>query len=264
MPVNQPPVILTIAGSDPSGGAGIQADMKTIHANEGYAVTVITAVTTQNTMGVQSVEVMPAAVVASQLRAVLTDIEPKAIKIGMLGNEEIIHTVAEILQQYGDIPVVLDPIIASTSGKILLSENAIKSIQNELFPISTLITPNIPEAELLLQQKIDSATMENAARNLSEKYHTSVLLKGGHLEGAQTLDLLYTQGDTYEYRSPKIESRNLHGTGCTLSSAIALFLAYGHPLYEAVDYAKNYIFKAILHGRTLHIGHGNGPLAHFF
>ena len=207
-------IVLTIAGSDPSGGAGIQQDLKTITACGCYGATVITSITSQNTLGVQSAMAVPADVVASQLQSVLSDLQPAAIKIG-------------------------------TSGYALMAPDAIDYIAQHLFPLCTLITPNLPEAD-----RID-------VHSLSAAY----LIKGGHADSNMMTDILYMpDGTTYEYTTPKIRSRNLHGTGCTLSSAIASYLALGHTLPQAVALAKDYITNAILRSVDIHIGHGNGPL----
>lgn len=268
-----PPIILSIAGSDCSGGAGIQADIKTISALGGYAASVITAVTAQNTLGVQAVHPLPADIVRTQIASVMDDLQPAAIKIGMVHNADIVHTIAECLQKYRPEFIVYDPVMISTSGRRLMTEETILAIKEELFPLCTLITPNLSEATLLNEQNITTITeMEQAAQELSRRYHTSILIKGGHLSGNEMCDVLFNHFSLQNtaslsnctfHTSPKIESTNLHGTGCTLSSAIATFLAYGHNLDEAVRRAKAYISTAISNGSNLRIGHGNGPLWHF-
>ncbi|WP_418699024.1 bifunctional hydroxymethylpyrimidine kinase/phosphomethylpyrimidine kinase [Bacteroides sp.] len=261
-----PPILLSIAGSDCSGGAGIQADIKTISALGGYAASVITAVTAQNTLGVQAVHPLPADVVRAQIVSVMDDLQPAAIKIGMVHDAAIVQAIAECLQKYRPDFIVYDPVMISTSGRRLMTEETIRTIKETLFPLCTLITPNLSEASLLTGQSISTtAEMEQAAQTLSRLYHTSILIKGGHLQGNEMCDVLctYPSAACQFYTSPKIESPNLHGTGCTLSSAIATFLAYDHSLDEAVRHAKDYISTAIRHGSELSIGHGNGPLWHF-
>lgn len=259
------PVILTIAGSDCSGGAGIQADIKTISALKGYAASVITAVTAQNTVGVQAVYSIPSDIVRAQITSVMEDLQPAAVKIGMVHNDAIVHAIAECLQRFQPRFVVYDPVMVSTSGRKLMTEDTIRIIQEELFPLCSLITPNLSEASLLLSHPVaDIEDMKQAACELANRYHCAVLVKGGHLSGSEMCDVLYNNGGFSLFEQQKIESCNLHGTGCTLSSAIAAFVACGKELEEAVRQAKAYISKAILYGKDLHIGHGNGPLCHFF
>nr|WP_302831713.1 bifunctional hydroxymethylpyrimidine kinase/phosphomethylpyrimidine kinase [uncultured Bacteroides sp.] len=259
-----PPIILTIAGSDCSSGAGIQADIKTISALKGYAASVITAITAQNTLGVQAVYPLPADIVEAQIKSVMDDLHPNAIKIGMVHDSSIVHAIAQCLQKYQPKIVIYDPVMISTSGRRLMTEETIQTIKDELFPLCTLITPNLDEASFLLNQTImDIKTMESAARRLSDNYHTSVLIKGGHLIGNEMCDILYSEGHIHQFKQQKIESRNLHGTGCTLSSAITTFLAKGKRLDESVRQAKAYINIAIGNGKGLQIGQGNGPLGHF-
>lgn len=260
------PIVLSIAGSDSSAGAGIQADLKTVAALGGYAATAITAVTAQNTLGVHEIYPLPPATVAAQITAVLTDLAPQAIKIGMLPSEAIILQVADCLQ--GDAPrsIVCDPVMISTSGRRLMHEQAIEALQARLFPLCTLLTPNLQEAACLLHTSVNTVEeMEAAATDLALRYGTSVLLKGGHLEGRYMTDVLYdaSRHTLHRYSSQKIDTPNLHGTGCTLSSAIATFLAQGEALPCAVLRAKQYMDEAIERGVHLHIGHGNGPLGHF-
>ncbi|WP_302287178.1 bifunctional hydroxymethylpyrimidine kinase/phosphomethylpyrimidine kinase [Bacteroides clarus] len=259
------PVILTIAGSDCSGGAGIQADIKTISALKGYAASVITAVTAQNTTGVQAVYPIPPDIVRAQIISVTDDLQPAAIKIGMVHNAAIVHIIAECLQKYRSRFVVYDPVMVSTSGRKLMTEDTVCAIQNELFPLCSLITPNLSEASLLLSNPVtDLEEMKHAARELANRYHCAVLVKGGHLSGGTMCDVLYNNGSVSLFEQQKIESCNLHGTGCTLSSAIATFAARNNGLEKAIRQAKAYIGKAIYYGKDLHIGHGNGPLCHFF
>lgn len=269
-----PSVILSIAGSDCSGGAGVQADIKTISALGGYAASVITAVTAQNTLGVQAVYPIPADMVKSQITSVMDDLRPDAVKIGMVPDADVAAAIAECLRKYRPGCVVYDPVMASTGGRRLMTEEAVRTMQAELFPLCTLITPNLDEASLLWGQAIaHTAEMRQAARELSDRYHTSVLVKGGHLEGNEMCDVLCCKQSSAGtgallsgcvlYSNPKVESRNLHGTGCTLSSAIATFLAGGSRMDEAVRKAKEYIVAAINRGKEMNIGHGNGPLWHF-
>ncbi|MDE6347418.1 MAG: bifunctional hydroxymethylpyrimidine kinase/phosphomethylpyrimidine kinase [Bacteroides sp.] len=268
-------IILSIAGSDCSGGAGIQADIKTISALGGYAASAITAITAQNTLGVQSVHPLPPEMVKAQIISVMDDLRPTAVKIGMVHDTGIVSAIVSCLKRYRPQFVVYDPVMISTSGRHLMTEETIRHIQTELFPLCTLITPNLGEASLLWGQTIASvAEMQQAARELGHRYHTHVLIKGGHLAGEEMCDVLYTGTNTCPtvdphptdcllYSNPKIASRNLHRTGCTLSSAIATLLASGNSLNEAVRQAKAYIVTAISRGKEMNIGHGNGPLWHF-
>lgn len=264
----RPAVVLTIAGSDCSGGAGIQADIKTISALGGYAASVITAVTAQNTQGVQAVYPLPAETVGQQLRSVMDDLQPKAIKIGMVYNADIVQRISETLHDYRPRHVVYDPVMISTSGRRLMTPDTVEAISRMLIPCCTLITPNLAEASLLCGSDIsDTGQMEEAAHALAHRYGTAVLVKGGHLIGGDMCDILYAPDEEvncHHFQAPRIESSNLHGTGCTLSSAIATFLAQGHPLAHAVAKAKEFTRCAIVHGKSLNIGHGNGPLWHTF
>ena len=259
------PVVLSIAGSDCSGGAGIQADIKTISALGAYAASVITAVTVQNTRGVKAVHIVPAEIVQGQIEAVMEDLRPDALKIGMVSEPALVKIIAGCLLKYPHCPIVYDPVMVSTSGRKLMAKDAIQLIKEELFPLTSLITPNLDETEVLTGKKITTAEeMKEAARQLSEEYHTAVLVKGGHLEGNEMQDVLFTDENAYIYKEKKIESRNLHGTGCTLSSSIATYLALGLPMDQAVGKAKSYVSKAIDAGKEIIIGHGNGPLCHFW
>lgn len=259
------PVILSIAGSDCSGGAGIQADIKTISALGGYAATAITAVTVQNTLGVSNVLAMSPEIVREQIVAVMEDLQPVAIKIGMVNDIRIVRVIAECLQKYAPEYVVYDPVMVSTSGRKLMTDDAIEEIKKTLLPLVTLATPNLDEAIVLTGKKIQNIQdMQLAAKQLTDKYQTGFLIKGGHLEGNRMCDLLHTSESIYHiYEEEKVETDNLHGTGCTLSSSIATYLAKGYPMREAIQLAKVYITQAIIAGKDLHIGHGNGPLWHF-
>lgn len=257
------PVILSIAGSDCSGGAGIQADIKTITALGAYAASAITAVTVQNTIGIRAIHATPPEVVRGQIEAVMDDLKPEAIKIGMVDDALIVRIIADCLRKYKPRYVVYDPVMVSTSGRKLISEEAIHEIKKSLFPLTTLITPNLDEASVLIGKHITTVQeMQTVAQELAEIYHTSILVKGGHLTGNEMCDVLYTNKNTYLYKDQKVESKNLHGTGCTLSSSIATFLAKGYTLNEAVERAKHYISLAIVAGKDVNIGQGNGPLRH--
>ena len=252
--------VLTIAGSDCSGGAGIQADIKTMIMNGVYAMSVITALTAQNTTGVFGIQESPVEFVDQQMDCVFQDIFPDAVKIGMLSSPEIMHHVAAGLQKYEVRHIVLDPVMVSTSGHRLMQKEAEETLQKELFPLAEVITPNIPEAEVLTGLKItDADSMELAARAISNEFHISVLLKGGHrIEDAN--DLLYTDGKTQWLKVERIDNPNTHGTGCTLSSAIASNLAKGYDLTDSVIRAKSYLTDALR--ADLNLGKGSGPLDH--
>lgn len=252
--------VLTIAGSDCSGGAGIQADLKTITANGVYGMSAITSITAQNTMGVTGVyDVAPEALTA-QLEAVFTDIFPDSVKIGMVSSSELINVISEALNKYRPKNIVLDPVMVSTSGHSLLVPQAQDALISELFPLADIITPNAPEAEVLTGISIQNENdMINAARLISQKLNTAVLLKGGHLNGN---DLLYYNGNEIWIKGEYINTKNTHGTGCTLSSAIASQLAKGYDMTEAVKRAKNYIAGALK--KDINLGHGHGPLNHMW
>lgn len=251
--------ILTIAGSDTSAGAGIQQDLKTITALGHYAVTVPTALTAQNTVGVQRVMAVPDNMLRAQLDSVLSDISVAAVKIGMIPNGESARIITAAVSQLR-VPVVCDPVMLSTSGTQLMADECIDYIMQTLFPLCTLVTPNLPEA-LRLSGLPAGSDAEAMGRRLVSMCGTAFLLKGGHAEGRLMRDILYCpDGERHEYCSPRIDSPNLHGTGCTLSSAVAALLAEGRSLPEAVAGAKALIDKGISGGRALRIGRGNGPL----
>lgn len=257
---------LTIAGSDPSGGAGIQADLKTFSACGCYGMSAIVAVVDENTVGVTGVHPVPVEFVAGQIRSVLSDIGADAVKIGMLHSSELIRTVKATLEEFGMRNVVLDPVMVATSGDKLLQDEAVETLQRELIPHVRVITPNIPEAEILLGRKIESQEqLPKLARELSLDGRVSVLLKAGHLTDEELIDVFYdAENDrTEELRSRRLATVNTHGTGCTLSSAVAAFLAHGYGLTEAVRRAKAYIDAAIRAGADYAIGHGHGPVHHF-
>lgn len=254
--------VLTIAGSDCSGGAGIQADLKTMMAHKVYGMSVITALTAQNTTGVYGIMEVSPDFLEKQMDCVFQDIFPDAVKIGMLSGEAIIRTVAKKLQEVKAKHIVVDPVMVSTSGSRLLEESAASALISELIPLAEVITPNIPEAEVLSGMKITSAAqMEEAARKIAGSYSGAVLIKGGHqLNDAN--DFLYMGEKSYWLRGERIENPNTHGTGCTLSSAIASNLAKGMDLYESVRRAKNYISGALRAG--LDLGAGSGPMDHSY
>ena len=259
--------VLTIAGSDSGGGAGIQADLKTIAANGCYGMSVITALTAQNTLGVTGIHPVPVDFVAAQLEAVLADIGVDAVKIGMLYSPELIRTVAENLKKFGVSTIVLDPVMLAQSGDPLLQEEALATLKHSLIPLAELITPNLPEASMLLGREIaTAASMEAAAIELAGLGCRNVLIKGGHLEAGDSDDCLYLGSEKRIVTFPgkRIATRNNHGTGCTLSSAIASFLAQGEPMVTAVGHAKEYITGALRAGAGYTLGHGHGPVHHFF
>ena len=257
---------LTIAGSDSVGGAGIQADIKTISALGAYAATAITAVTAQNTMGVTAVQGISPDIVKAQLDAVFCDLHVRAVKIGMLYSSEIIEVVADALKKYQPDNVVLDPVMISTSGSKLIANDAIAAMVSHLMPLSTIVTPNRLEAALIAGIKLSGITdVLEAAERFIGMGCNAVLIKGGDFISDNSDDYLYTSDDEVQiFKTPRIQSPNTHGTGCTLSSAIATMLAMGEPLNEAVDKAKAYITKAIESGKNVTVGKGHGPVNHFF
>lgn len=259
------PTAMTIAGSDSGGGAGIQADLKTFSALGVYGCSTICALTAQNTRGVQGIFPVSPEFVAQQLDTVFADIEVHAVKIGMLGTPEIIGAVAEGLRRWKPRHVVLDPVMVAKGGDRLLQEEAVAALKDELLPLSTLITPNLPEAAVLLGEEpvIGRRAMPAAAARLQGLGARAVLLKGGHLEGEASPDLLLDGGEVLWLEGRRIATRNTHGTGCTLSSAIAALLARGRPLAAAVHDAKRWLEAAIAQADRLGIGHGHGPVHHF-
>ena len=259
--------VLTIAGSDSGGGAGIQADIKAISAMGCYAASAITAITVQNTLGVQAVHPVPLDILEGQIDAVLSDIGADAIKIGMLHSAEVVNLVAEKIEQYGIRNVVLDPVMVSTSGHRLIEEDAVEVIKSRLMPLARVITPNLPEAEILAGTKIDGEDQfDGIARRLSDNGNVSVLLKAGHLEEDTLVDYFYNaeDGTMTLLPSKRVCTRNTHGTGCTLSSAFAAALARGEDLTAAAASAKAYIEQAIISGAEYEIGGGHGPVNHFW
>ena len=259
--------VLSIAGSDSGGGAGIQADIKTISAMGCYASSAITAVTVQNTLGVQAIHPVPVNVLEGQIDAVLSDIGADAIKIGMLHSAEAANTVANMIAKYKIRNVVLDPVMVSTSGHRLAEENAIEVVKSRLIPLSRVITPNIPEAEILSGCKISNEQdFDKVARKLSGNSGVSVLLKAGHLDGDYLVDYFYNAENKTMITLPskRVYTRNTHGTGCTLSSALAATIAQGNDLTTAALLAKRYIEQAIISGAEYEIGTGHGPVNHGF
>lgn len=253
---------LTIAGSDCSGGAGIQADLKTMTMNGVYAMSVITALTAQNTTGVRAIQESTPDFLKQQMDAVFEDIYPQSVKIGMVSSSVLIRVIADRLRFYNAKNVVVDPVMVATSGSALMKTDAVQTLMEELLPIATLVTPNIPEGEILSGLTIESkADMRAAAKQIGDNYHCAVLLKGGHNINDAS-DLLYADGDFRLFEGKRIHTSNTHGTGCTLSSAIASNLAKGFTLVESVQRAKDYVSGAL--AALLDLGKGSGPMKHNF
>jgi hydroxymethylpyrimidine/phosphomethylpyrimidine kinase len=261
------PIAVTIAGSDSSGGAGIQADLKTFAALRVYGASVITALTAQNTRGVQAIHDVPADFVAAQIDSVFSDLTVGAVKIGMLSQVATIEAVAAGLARHaGTIPIVLDPVMVATSGDRLISEAAVEALRRHLLPLADLVTPNLPETATLIGEP--TAETENAAvaqgRRLLAIGARAVLVKGGHGEGEESVDhLMSADGTLRRFAAPRVRTRNTHGTGCTLSSAVAAGLARGLPMVEAVAQAKRYVTAAIAGADGVAVGSGHGPVHHF-
>lgn len=256
------PNVLSIAGSDPSGGAGIQADLKTFAALGCYGMTAITALTAQNTQGVTGVVDVPPEFLRNQIDAIFNDIEVTAVKIGMLSNTEIIKVVVDRLKHHKPHHIVLDPVMVATSGDSLITSDAVEALKKTLIPLATVITPNIPEAEKLSRKAV--IDMEVAAEGLLSLGAKAVYLKGGHLKGAVMRDVLAFEGGTQTFEGARVETENTHGTGCTLSSAIAAYLGHGYDLPRACESAKSFVTEALKHGDMLRVGHGHGPVHHGF
>ena len=254
--------VLTIAGSDSGGGAGIQADIKTMTMNGVFAVSAVTALTAQNTTGVQGIFEVTPDFLARQLDSIFTDLRPDAVKIGMVSSAPLIEVIAERLTFYGAEKIVVDPVMVATSGARLIAEDAVETLTSRLFPLAGVLTPNIPEAEILCGCGITGPEeMERRAREIGERFSCAVLLKGGHAVNDAN-DLLFEDGQLRWFRGRRIDNPNTHGTGCTLSSAIAANLAKGFGLAEAVERAKEYISGAL--AAMLDLGQGSGPMAHNF
>ncbi len=255
--------VLAIAGSDSSAGAGVQADLKTLAALGVYGTCAITAVTAQSTTGVAAVYELPPEIVAAQIEAVVTDIRPDAVKMGMLANAAIIEAVAAKVREH-DLPhLVVDPVMVSKSGARLLREDAVRALRDLLFPLAEVVTPNIPEAEALLGRGLDTeADVREAARDIVAMGPRCAVIKGGHRRGHTVVDVLFDGREFREYGGPRIETRSTHGTGCTFASAMAAYLAMGDAVPEAVRKAKEYLTEAIRHAYP--VGHGHGPVDHFW
>lgn len=263
----RPPVALTIAGSDPSGGAGIQADLKTFSALGVYGASVITALTAQSTQGVAGVLTVPTDFLALQIDTLAADLAVSATKTGMLGEEATVLAVAAAIERHALAPLVVDPVMVATSGDVLLAPSAIAAVRARLIPLATLITPNLHEAARLLDQPVAASVddMERQAHELLALGARAVLVKGGHSTGAEAVDVLAVRdGGVGRYSAPRVDTRNTHGTGCTLSAAITAGLALGLALEDAVAAAKTYLTGALAAGRDLHIGQGAGPVDHLY
>lgn len=260
------PTVLTIAGFDGSGGAGIQADIKTFSALGCYATSVLTALPVQNTMGVRKIYPIPMEAVAEQIEAVLDDIFPDAIKIGMVHTSQLVETIVKTLSKYPQIPIVFDPVMVATSGHRLIEEETIQTIIEQLFPIAEIITPNMDEASILAKMEVKTLEdMKIAGENILKLGCKNILLKGGHQELQTVTSLLFEEnGKQSSFETIKFATNNTHGSGCTLSSAIAAFLARGENLHNSVELAQQYVFEAIKNGKDVVVGKGNGPLNHFF
>jgi hydroxymethylpyrimidine/phosphomethylpyrimidine kinase len=258
---DKPPIALTIAGSDSGGGAGIQADLKSFHAFGCFGTTAVTAITVQNTRGVTGVHAIPVDTVRAQIRAVAEDLPPAACKTGMLATAELVRAVAESVREHALPNYVLDPVMVATSGDSLLDADAERTIADELLPLSALVTPNLDEASLLVGFAVeDVASMRRAAEQLVQMGARAALLKGGHLRGAELVDVLWDGREWHEWTRPKLDTRSTHGTGCTLSAAIAAGLAHGRPLRQAVEDALGYVQRAMRAAPGY--GAGLGPLNH--
>jgi hydroxymethylpyrimidine/phosphomethylpyrimidine kinase len=259
------PIALTIAGSDSGGGAGIQADLKTFAACGVYGASVITAVTAQNTQGVSAVHVVPPEIVAAQIEAVFTDLDVRAVKVGMVARQDVVEAIVAGLARWTTVPLVVDPVMIATSGDSLLAPGAIAVLRDRLLPRATLITPNLPEAAALLGEAVaaDDAAVARQGQALLAIGCGAVLIKGGHGSGPESADHLFTADRVVRFAAPRLATTNTHGTGCTLSSAIAAFLARGEDLVDAVGSAKAYVTGAIAAADRLAVGRGHGPVHHF-
>jgi hydroxymethylpyrimidine/phosphomethylpyrimidine kinase len=258
-------IALTIAGSDSGGGAGVQADLKTFSALGVYGASAITALTAQNTIGVQAIHTVPPMFMAEQIRSVMTDLDVGAIKIGMLSTVAIIEAVADALSPYRDIPIVLDPVMIAASGDALLAHDAISALKERLMPLAVVVTPNLPEAAAITASAVaaNEEDMAEQCRTILALGAKAVLIKGGHGQGSDSVDIFVRSEGLRRFSAPRIATRNIHGTGCTLSSAIAASLAKGLALEEAIAEAKTYITAAIAAASQLSVGRGHGPAHHF-
>lgn len=262
-----PPIALTIAGSDPSGGAGIQADLKTFTVLGVYGASIITALTAQNTHGVTGVMKVPADFIAAQFDAVTSDLKVGAVKTGMLADTETVDCVSGLLARLRDVPLVVDPVMVATSGDRLIDESAVSAVRDRLVPLARIITPNLPEAAALLGSAVATteAEMRDQSQRLLQLGCHAVLLKGGHGTGEDAVDLLVTRGGAMvRLAQSRIATRNTHGTGCTLAAAIAAGLARGDALEASVARAKDFVWRAITSAATQQLGNGNGPVDHLF
>jgi hydroxymethylpyrimidine/phosphomethylpyrimidine kinase len=259
-------IALTIAGSDSSGGAGIQADLKTFSALGVYGASAITAITAQNTSGVTGVHVIPPEFILGQIEAVFSDLAVGSVKVGMVGNEMAALAVAEGLRRWRTAPVVIDPVMVAESGSALLEAGAEAALRSHLLPLADLLTPNLPEAARLLgaSEAVDETMMVRQGELLLALGPKAVLIKGGHAKGAEAVDILLDGTSTVRFAADRVATRNTHGTGCTLSAAIAAGLASGMPLLDAVRRAKLYLTNALMHADEMQIGRGHGPVHHFF
>lgn len=259
------PTVLSVAGSDPSGGAGIQADLKTFSALGAYGAAAITALTAQNTRGVSGVFPIPGEFVTEQLDALFTDLDVRAVKTGMLGGTDVVDAVAGAVARYGVRHLVVDPVMVAASGDRLVSDETIAAVHDRLVPLATLVTPNLPEAAALAGwDEVTADTMAKAGEAMRALGAGAALVKGGHVDGDEAVDVLVDADGTAEYRAPRVRTRNNHGTGCTLASAIAARLAHGASLREAVDVGKRYVTAALQAADTLAVGKGSGPVHHFY
>ena len=259
------PNLLSIAGSDPSGGAGIQADLKTFSALGCYGMAAITALTAQNTQGVTGVHIPDASFIAQQIDTIFADVRVDAVKIGMLGSPEIVHAVADALARHKPAHIVLDPVLVATSGHSLGAPGVVEAMREKLFSLASVVTPNLPEAARLAEVDVpaDEAGLEHLARILAGQGARAVLVKGGHLSGATAQDVLFAQGQVSRFLAPRVNTKNTHGTGCMLSSAIAVHLAKGLALDQAVQASKDYLTQALRAADALDVGQGHGPVHHF-
>ena len=258
--------VLTIAGSDSGGGAGIQGDLKTFSALGCFGTSAITAITVQNTLGVKAIHSVPPDIIEGQILAVIEDIKPKAIKIGMMDRPEVVEVIVKVLKNHPNIPVVFDPVMVATSGHKLIHEETIEVLSRDLIPLVRLVTPNMDEAAILSGMELkDKDSLEMAGLKILSQGANAVLVEGGHLKGDTVYDILIQDANRVTvFESDKIHTLNVHGTGCTLSSAIAAEIAKGHPMAEAVDLARAYVWNAIDGGKDVVTGSGNGPLNHFY
>ncbi|MCT2406987.1 bifunctional hydroxymethylpyrimidine kinase/phosphomethylpyrimidine kinase [Chryseobacterium antibioticum] len=260
------PSVLTIAGFDGSGGAGIQADIKTASALGCFSTSVLTALPVQNTQGVRKIYPIPVEAVADQIEAILDDIFPDAIKIGMVHTPKLVETIVSTLGKYKKIPLVFDPVMVATSGHRLIEDDTIAAITEQLFSIADVITPNMDEAAILAKMKVETLEdLHAAGKEIKKLGCKSILLKGGHQETSTITSLFYDENEKFHsFETVKFNTNNTHGSGCTLSSAIAAYLAQGKTLYDSVSLGQDYVYQAIENGKDVQTGHGNGPLNHFF